>query len=153
MTRPFPVGSSRRGPGNRSLRITFEYRDDDVKMVSVQRLAMMPPPPQGVTPRENERGSWVELHDSEGRAIYRRAIANPIRRDIEVVAEDPERPLARVRAEEVRGTFFVIVPDLAEARRVVLRTEPSAAPGAAALAAAEPKVHEFDLPGNEKGDD
>ncbi len=123
-------------------------------MVAVQRLAMIPPPPQAAVRPEDETGSWLELQDAEGRPLYRRGIENPIREDIEVVAEDAERPLTRVRAEERRGTFFVLVPDIAQARRIVLRTAPPGARLAAAraLAAAGPSVHAFDLPGEERED-
>ena len=107
-------------PRNRALRLVFEYDGTDIKLISQQRLAMLAPPPHPLVSRENERGFWVLLSDAEGRPLYRRVMDNPIRQDIEVVADDPDRPLARVRVAEPRGQFFVVVPDIPASRSIAL---------------------------------
>jgi len=45
---------------------------------------------------------------------------NPIRQDIEVVADDPDHPLTRVRVAQPRGQFFVVVPDIPANRSIAL---------------------------------
>jgi hypothetical protein len=124
MKTPDPPRYAGSVPRNRSLRLFFEYDQTGVRLVSVQRLEMIAPPPQAAVAPQNQRGSWLELHDGEGRPLYRRVIDNPLRHDLEVVVDDPRRPLQRVRAAEPGGAFFLVVPDLPLARTLVLTTEP-----------------------------
>lgn len=112
------------GARKRAMRLVFNYEGDSVELVSVQRVTAVPAPPNSLVPRTDEGGFWLELWDATDRPLYRRVIDNPIRGDVEVVTDDDKRPLARVPIERPTGTFFLLVPDIASVRRVVLFSEP-----------------------------
>ena len=114
-------------PRHRALRAFFEYKGREVRLVSVQALEMQAPPPQAIFPRSDERGSWFELRDQEGRTLYRRVLDNPIREDIEVITDDPDHPLSRTLTEP-EGIFYVIAPDIPQARELVIVAEPARRP-------------------------
>ena len=107
-------------PKNQAVRLIFEYRGTEVKIVSEQRVRMLPPPPHPLIPRADERGVWLELRDDAGRPLYRRVIENPIRQDIEVVTDDDDRPLGRIPVKRPQGTFSVVVPFIQASRRIAL---------------------------------
>ncbi len=130
-------------PRNRSVRLVFEYEGTEIKLISHQRVAMVPNPPHALVPRHDERGFWLVLADADEHPLYRRVIDNPIRHDIEVVADDPHYPLTRVKVEKPHGRFFVVVPDIPAARSVALFGH-AAAPGAKPTAVKQ--LHRFDLP-------
>jgi hypothetical protein len=136
----------------RSLRLFFEYDGDNVKLVSVQRIEMMPPPPQAPPPDTPRPGAWFELRDANGQSLYRRVIHDPLSGDLEVPTADPDRPLARVQSAQKRGVFHVVAPDIPQARRIALSSVPMAAPVSGRAAEAAPRVHEFELPYENKED-
>lgn len=87
------------------------------------------------------------MQDKTGQPLYRRVIDNPLRQDLEVVTEDAERSVARVAAE-AGGTFFLIVPDIPQASKLILKTAPALTAARSAETAGAPpeaEVHEFDL--------
>jgi hypothetical protein len=122
MSKRSASGSAAGKPVNRAFRLIFEQKGNKLKLTSVQRANMMAPPPQALLPERGVRGSWFELRDKQNRPVYRRVIENPLQ-DIEVVADDPERPLQRIRMDQPRGVFFLIVPDIAGVRRLALNLE------------------------------
>lgn len=128
---------------NRALRAFFEYDGHDVKLVSLQSLEMLAPPPQAIIPRPDERGTWFELRDGQGHTLYRRVIENPIGHDIEVLTDDPTHPLSRVAVEQPRGVFYLLAPDIPQARELVLVAEQRAEGGLEATA--ESAIYRFDL--------
>ncbi|MDR6842015.1 hypothetical protein [Pseudoxanthomonas sacheonensis] len=135
----------------RALRLVFEQRGDELKLVSTQRLNMIVPPPQALAPQRATRGSWFELRDREGRPVYRRTIDNP-RQGIEVVADAPGEALRRIDDDQGFRAFFVVVPDIADARKFVLHAEPRlGSRDDAAKAARNAATHEFDLSDIDKG--
>lgn len=108
---------------NQAVRLIFEQKNGKVKLVSMQRVNMIAPPPQALTSERETRGSWLELRDQQDRPVYRRVIQNPVE-DVEVVADDPERPLQRIKADQINDAFFLIVPDITGVRRLALNLEP-----------------------------
>lgn len=112
-------------PTNRTLRLTFEYEGSNVKLVSSQRVDMIIPPTQALTGHEDQTGFWFTLSDSQGKAVYRRTIQQPVKIDREVFSNDPKHPsIQRVPVEKPKGTFVVLVPDIPEARTVQLYSHP-----------------------------
>jgi hypothetical protein len=107
-------------PRPSALRLVFEYRGDKITLVSQQAVAMRPTPPHPLVARPEERGYWIVLADADGRPLYRRVLHDPIQTDTEVLTDDPDRPLARVKVAEPQGTFFVIVPNVPGGRTVGL---------------------------------
>lgn len=103
----------------RSVRLVFEYRGDQIELLSRQRVAMVAPAPQRLTPRPNQRGLWVELRGRDDQPLYRRNVGDPIQHDIEAPADDGEQ-LTRVRVAESQGRFTIVVPELNGVRTVSL---------------------------------
>jgi hypothetical protein len=139
-------------PKRRSLRLIFEYEDRKVRLISVQPVEMMAPPPQALRPQVGEAGSWLELRDEAGQALYRRVIQDPLRGDLEVVVEDPEAPLQRVPVRRPSGAFHVVVPEIPGAHTVALASEAPRrrAAGRKTAPAATLEVLEFPLARGEK---
>jgi hypothetical protein len=135
----------------RALRLIFEQRGDEMKLVSTQRLNMVVPPPQALVPKRDTRGSWFELRDRENRPVYRRTIDNP-QQGMEVVADGPGDALRRIDDDKGVRAFFVIVPDIAGARKFVVHAEPRrTGRDDATKVAATAATHEFDLSDIDKG--
>lgn len=108
---------------NRSIRLTFSYEGSDVRMVSKQSVEMVAPPSDPILAQENKSGFWYELRDAEGKTIYRRVIQNPIKFAFEV-RSDPERPLAWQTVSQPRGSFVLLLPELEQAKTLVLFSSP-----------------------------
>jgi len=112
-------------PYNRALRLTFEYEGSNVKLVSTQSVEMLLPPTQSLEGHEDQTGFWFTLSNAQGKAVYRRAIHQPIAYDREVFSNDPKNPsVQRVPVDKPKGTFVVLVPDVQEARTVQLFSHP-----------------------------
>ena len=100
-----------------SIRLTVAYDGTDLTLVSQRRVAMLAPAARAPVADSDERGYWVELRDEGDEPLYRQTLHEPIRADLEVVADDGVS-LARVSRENVAGRFSVVVPDLAAAQAV-----------------------------------
>src|SRR5262245_14854538 len=110
---------------NKALRLTFEYEGPDVKLVSAQAVDMILPQSHALEPKEEQAGFWFTLADSQGKAVYRRAVHNPISYDREVFSNDPATPsIHRVPVPKPKGTFVLLVPDVPDARVVHLFSHP-----------------------------
>jgi hypothetical protein len=108
----------------RTLRVTFSYEGNQVRMVSRQAVDMRPEPSDPVYDYRGQSGAWFEVRDATGRVLYRRVIRNPMPVDMEAPSGDPERPFTRVRPPERRGTFVLTMPNLSRAQSIVLYTSP-----------------------------
>lgn len=118
---------------NRAMRLTFSYEGSNVRLASMQRIEMLAPRSDPIRTQEGHAGFWYELRDAEGRTLYRRVIQNPIKFAFEV-RSDPERPLAWQKVSEPRGNFVLLMPDIEQAKMVVLFSsplEPEGVPGPA----------------------
>lgn len=135
----------------RALRLVFELRAGEMKLVSSQRLNMVVPPPQALLPKRDTRGSWLELRDREGRPVYRRTIDNP-HQGVEVVSDGPKDSLRRIDDDQRVRSFFVIVPDIAGARNFVVHAQArTTGREDADKLAPEGFTHQFDLSDIDKG--
>ncbi len=118
MSQPSPASTA--PPYTHSLRLTFAYSGDDVRLAGVRRVAMRAPghiePPAAAA----RTGFWVEVRDGQDNLLYHRALHDPTRADIEVFGDSPGEPMRRVPAEHSEGTFEVIVPDYPHASHLSL---------------------------------
>jgi hypothetical protein len=105
-------------PSNQAVRITLSYRGKELRLVSRKVLSMRIPRSEPLEIPEKQAGFWFQVEDANGHLLYRRVMYNPIQFDTETPSDDPERPLKRVPISEPRGTFFLLVPFLREARTV-----------------------------------
>ena len=118
-----------------AIRLIFEYEGEEVRLLSRQRVDMLPPPtdPQVV---DQVLGFWVEVRDPRNRVLHRQVMQDPVRGDVEAFSDDPDSSVMRIPISEPRGSFAVVVPALEEADHLAFM---SSAPveGAALGAAAE----------------
>ena len=119
--RPFEQQAAR---SSRTLRLTFAYEGSSVRLISRMSVEMITPPASPIPIHEGQSGFWYELRDRTGRALYQQALHNPIRVEAEVYPEDQSQPIRHVPIRHPRGTFDLLVPDLAEGDTVVLYSSP-----------------------------
>ena len=98
-----------------ALRLTFAYRGTQIRLVGVERIAMIVPASIDETTDATTSGYSFALLDANGRAIYRRPLHNPIRIDAEVFSPGKDRPIERVPMSTSEGRFTLLVPDLPDA--------------------------------------
>jgi len=109
----------------RTLRLIFEYEGNTVRLVSQQRVSMIPPPSTSILdPQEGQTGFWYELRDNQDLSVYSRVVANPIPLECEVFSDDPNESIRRQEIEVAQGTFVLLAPDIPEAASVVLFSPP-----------------------------
>ncbi len=114
-----------------SIRLTMSVGPREVEIQKIDSVQMRCPPP---TPFENllgRSGTWVEVRDAKGKALYQRLVHSPaFDETIEVTTDNPKQPFRRIRHGERAILFHVVVPDLDEARTVhLLQRTPRQKPG------------------------
>jgi hypothetical protein len=113
-----PVETPAQGPS--AWRLTFTYDGSDIRLVAQQRVAMIAPPDDSERTYAARAGTWVEVRDATGHGLYRQILADPVRHGYEAHSADPAEGSHRVEPEAPAGVFQVVVPDLPDARDVVL---------------------------------
>jgi hypothetical protein len=126
----------------RAVRLTFEFEGEEVRLVSLHRVAMLVPPPDEPGREEAQAGFWYEVLDAQDRPMYRRGARNPLRSDIEVFGEGPDGSFTHVEMPQPRGVFTLLVPDLEDARTLALIGAP---PGPTQEASVAREIARFDL--------
>lgn len=126
-----------------TLRLTFAYQGDEVRLVRSERVAMITPPSLPYAPHEDQAGYWFEVHGAGGELLYHRALHSPVRTDIEVFSDDPKQTIARAPNPNPSGEFTVLVPDLPEADSFALHGPP-AEPGLRAAQSGRLLSYSFD---------
>lgn len=106
--------------GPRALRLTFRYEGQRVEMIDQEELAMVIPPHEELPTEGEVSGFWYELQDTEEATVYRHLVRNPMPTHVEVPTGDPSEPLAYTAVDRPSGIFSIVVPDVPEARSVVL---------------------------------
>lgn len=132
----------------RSIRLIFEYDGDQVDLVSRQPVDMVAPSSEALGDFGDRLGSWIELRDPEGVALYRQVLQDPLGTSTEVFSSDPEESLRRIERTRQKGAFTVVVPDLPRADQVAVVAEVAPLPGSHAGDAApapERRVLRFPL--------
>lgn len=104
----------------RAQRLTFSYRERRVQLILVETIDMIVPPSLDIGSRPPGAEFWFELQDGRGSPLYRRTQRNPLDPSVEVRTDNPEGPLAQADAGLTEGEFTLLVPNLPEARSVVL---------------------------------
>lgn len=126
---PLSRGEPRAVQPRWAFRIVFAYEGFNVRVLSAKRVEIITPPSdplrgqKGAHGREEPReqtGFWFELHDANGRPLYRRVLDNPIKFSVSLLSDDPEHPFTNQMIRDPRGDFMLIVPALDQAATLVL---------------------------------
>jgi hypothetical protein len=96
-------------PPQTTLRLTFAYSDDSIRLAASRAVDMRVPPSDPVDGYQGQAGFWVELRDSTGKTIYRRIMHDPIPSYHEVHSQRGAPPThTPVRNRE--GAFDIVLP-------------------------------------------
>jgi hypothetical protein len=107
-----------------SLRLTFVYRDGDVRLARTERVAMIAPAVVTAPPTGDQAGYRVEVRDAQGNLLYHRPLHDPTQEGIEVFGDEPGEPIYRVDNPKREGEFDVLVPDFPAAAEFSLYGPP-----------------------------
>ncbi|UJP40447.1 hypothetical protein [Cellulomonas palmilytica] len=107
-------------PAPAAWRVTFSYTGEKVSVVAQQHVAMLAPPDDRALVEAGSRGSWAEVRDADGTVLYAQVLHQPVRAQHEVHNRYGVAP-KQVTADEVRGAFQVVVPDLPGGVELVVR--------------------------------
>ncbi len=107
-----------------TLRMRFVYEGGKVRQLpDVQRVEMLAPISPVELPREKVHGGfWVELHDAEGRVLYYQVLNNPLRPTLDDYS--PDGTIRAVPNRSPGGEFELLIPDMPEARTLVMFSSP-----------------------------
>ncbi len=119
-----PTDSTPAGAANRALRLTFSYEGAKLTLVSQQSVEMVVPPSHAIDVSEVQSGFWFTVEDGQARTVYRRVMQSPIRSDVEVFSPEPDTSVHRRPVENPRGTFTLLVPEIAGSQTVALFDQP-----------------------------
>jgi hypothetical protein len=109
----------------RALRLVFERRGKDVRLLEAIPLDVVVPPGDPLDVDDAEHAGFaVRLYGDDGALVYRRVMHDPLAREAEVWTGDPERPWERVPVTDATVVFDVVVPNAADAPEVELVASP-----------------------------
>jgi hypothetical protein len=118
-----------------AIRLIFEYEGRRVRLLSRQRVDMLPPPSDPLV-GEGQLGFWVDVRDAGGRVLHHQVMQDPVRGDVEAFSDEPDVSVVRIPVSEPRGNFAVLVPALEAADHLALMSS-APAEGVALRAATE----------------
>jgi hypothetical protein len=138
-------------PSRKTLRLTFRVSNGTVVLVSYERLQMITPPQIGEVPQAGKHsGFWMELRDSANHVLAHRLISPTQLNSVEVHSSDGK--IQREFGEVKDGMFEVLLPDVDDAKAVVLMGDPLIqAKGKARRAEAAGELARFEIPGLKEG--
>jgi len=122
--KPVRMNGLRPPDARKALRLWFRFDGAAVQLTQVTPLAMRPPPSLPIgegKALEGVSGAWIELRDSGGRCLWRRLLHDPFGTRNEVSADDG---FTNIYRDHPRGIIVELIPDLPEARNVVLVSSP-----------------------------
>lgn len=101
-------------------RLTYAYKQDDIKLVRAERVQMIAPPPVGPAPPWGQSGHWLEVRGKDDELLYHRVLPDLIPQDREVFTSEPGRSVYRVPVKVAEGEFQVLVPDIQGAEHLTV---------------------------------
>ena len=118
------------GPSRKTLRLTFQSTNGEVRLIQQERLDMITPPAVGEPPEAGKNsGFWVELQDDKGAVLAHRLVHSPMRQSVE--EHLPDGSIKRMSGAPTNTTFEVLLPDQGDASTAVLIGHPPATAPAA----------------------
>ncbi|MGH2354239.1 MAG: hypothetical protein ACRDJN_21755 [Chloroflexota bacterium] len=119
-------------------RLICAYDQDGVRVIARRRIQKVVPPSDALERNRQSVGFWLEVRDAQEHPRYVRFMRNPMPEAVEVPPEPGGAGFTHLPAPR-RGTFALLVPDVAEGDHVSLmrRAPRSAGIGVAAAGPAE----------------
>jgi hypothetical protein len=111
-----------------TVRLVFEYEDDNVQLVS--QVPVDVPPTVPLNPNESLPGEYVEVRSQSGETIGRVRVHPPITTSVEIFPEDHGEPIVRTDLPQAQGAFTVVVAAPPRADHVIVFRLQSSAPSA-----------------------
>jgi hypothetical protein len=99
----------------RTLRLTFSFGGDTIRLIDRRTVDMIPPAPNTPLPAADQAGFWYVVRDVIGNVFYYRVISNPMPLSFEVFSPAGEQSITNINRERAHGTFEILVPDTREA--------------------------------------
>lgn len=96
-----------------SVRLIFEYDGEEIRLISEQEVALVPPASDSKVARADEAGFWLELRDAKLQVMHRQIIHDPIITHPEVFSDQPGKSIVRSPTPSKKGAFTVLVPRIA----------------------------------------
>lgn len=106
----------------RTLRLTFSYEGDTIRLIDRRSVEMIPPAPNTPLPDLDEAGFWYVVRDDKREVVYYRVTRNPMAPSFEVFSPSGEQSITNIDRDRARGTFEILVPDTPEAASLHLFT-------------------------------
>ncbi|HEX5186179.1 MAG TPA: hypothetical protein VFV86_04750 [Nitrososphaeraceae archaeon] len=130
-------------------RLTFQYKDTNIKLISQYKIdKVIPPPTSPLIKSETKSGVWYEITDAQQNIIYNRGISNAIQTDVEVFSnESDEESIIRKNVPQIEGTFSILIPDIPEAKSLSIFSNPIEK-GKKSLQKSATKIFEMNLNGD-----
>jgi putative transposase len=101
-------------------RLTFAYKQDDIRLVRAEHVQMIAPASVGPAPVDGQSGQWLEVRGGGGELLYHRVLPELVQHDREVFTNEPGRSMHRVPINVVEGEFEVLVPDMPGAEHLTV---------------------------------
>lgn len=112
---------------DKSLRLIFSYEGDNIKLLSSQKVNIIPPPSDDIQENREHSGFWYSLEDNNGRSLYHRVTRQRLHEEVEVFTNERENSIQRRKVENPKGTLILLVPDISEGHSVALFGSPTKA--------------------------
>ncbi|PNK22789.1 hypothetical protein CBR59_29860 [Bacillus thuringiensis] len=110
---------------NKSLRLIFSYEDHDLKLISSQKVNIIPPPSDDFLKSNEYSGSWYSLDDINGHSLYRRILHHRSHGEIKIFSNEFENSIHRREEKNNSRIFVFLVPDISEGCSVALFSSPT----------------------------
>jgi NAD-dependent oxidoreductase involved in siderophore biosynthesis len=106
-----------------AVRVVYTYGPKGVRPILRQTIDTAPPAETPPDMASNHGSLWYSLHDKSGKILFRHAIRNPIRNDVEVFPEPGSNHIHRIAAERPHGAFTIVAPNLPYAHSIALHNQ------------------------------
>jgi hypothetical protein len=105
-------------------RLTFQYKDTEIKLLSQYELEKILPP-SDLSDFHNKSGVWYEITDGNQNVLYAKGIQQAIQTDLEIFSNEPnQESIIRQKKPKIEGTFSILIPELPEAKNLSLYSNP-----------------------------
>ncbi len=96
---------------NKSIRLTFSYKQNEITLISKQKIDMvLPLTKSDYLNKEHYNKFWYELTNDKHEVTHKQEINNPIKSDIEIFSDEPKQSISRQKSTQI-GVFSIVIPD------------------------------------------